>query len=199
MRSKKPASPPAAKKRAAKKKPPKPTKQTKQQQQRKTAEERAERVAQAKSAGLSATAIARSEGISRQWVHALLNSPSVEQIIVRLTNERALQLADAWEYAIAAIVDCLTATKSAAIQIRNEDKSTSVEVVDLGPDHYARMTGVKRLLELTIAGRPVPKPPEGEESGRKLTWDEWRTMLAESERQKTELLAQRPSSAQSMD
>ena len=32
-------------------------------------------------------------------------------------------------------------------------------VVDLGPDHYARLTAVDRLIKLLTAGRPVPKSP----------------------------------------
>jgi hypothetical protein len=34
------------------------------------------------------------------------------------------------------------------------------EVVNGGPDHYARLTGAKRLLEFTLAGRPQPEKDE---------------------------------------
>ena len=34
------------------------------------------------------------------------------------------------------------------------------EPVDLGPDHYARLTAVDRLIKLLTAGRPVPKAVE---------------------------------------
>jgi hypothetical protein len=34
------------------------------------------------------------------------------------------------------------------------------EVIDLGPDHYARLAAVGRLVQILTAGRPVPKPPE---------------------------------------
>jgi hypothetical protein len=33
-------------------------------------------------------------------------------------------------------------------------------VVDLGPDHYARLTAVSRLLQVLTAGRPVAKAGE---------------------------------------
>jgi hypothetical protein len=32
------------------------------------------------------------------------------------------------------------------------------DVVDLGPDHYARLAAVGRLVQILTAGRPIPKP-----------------------------------------
>ena len=33
-------------------------------------------------------------------------------------------------------------------------------VVDLGPDHYARLTAIARLIQVLAAGRPIAKAAE---------------------------------------
>jgi uncharacterized protein YciI len=37
-------------------------------------------------------------------------------------------------------------------------------LIDLGPDHYARLAGAKRYLEFAAAGRAVPKDAGAEET-----------------------------------
>ena len=49
-------------------------------------------------------------------------------------------------------------------------------VVDGGPDHYARLTGAKRFLEFLLAGRP--RPEKAEEIRRTFTLQEIEEAIA---------------------
>jgi hypothetical protein len=51
------------------------------------------------------------------------------------------------------VFDQLLAVIEAALQPRSS-LVVNGALVDGGPDHYARLTGAKRLMEFTLAGRP---------------------------------------------
>lgn len=63
-------------------------------------------------------------------------------------DKRAPRMAQLVDAALDAIAGSFEATRTVVV-----DKA----VVDGGPDHYARLTGAKRLLEFTLAGRPQPE------------------------------------------
>ncbi len=116
-------------------------------------------MAAARAAGKTVTEIAREEGISRQWASRTANSDEAQQLIARLVDQRAELLDGMFDRALAAVEECLAARKT--IVVRSKDGEGYTEAtVDAGPDHFAAMTGVKRLIELATAGRPAPKPAE---------------------------------------
>jgi hypothetical protein len=79
---------------------------------------------------------------------ALAYSTETKVDTASMVDARAPQVARLLDSALDAIAASFQATRTVVV-----DK----EVVDGGPDHYARLTGAKRLLELTLAGRPRPQ------------------------------------------
>jgi hypothetical protein len=51
---------------------------------------------------------------------------------------------------------------------------------ELGPDHFARLTAAKRLLELVTTGRPTPKAPEKPEKQTGLTLEQLEELVSNS-------------------
>lgn len=84
-----------------------------------------------------------------------------------MLDSLAPQIAQLVEGALDAISASLQATSTVVI-----DK----KVVDSGPDHYARLTGAKRLLEFTLAGRP--RPEKKAEARRGFTMQEIEAAMA---------------------
>ena len=54
------------------------------------------------------------------------------------------------------------------------------EVVDLGPDHYARLAAVGRLVQILTAGRAVPKPKEKKQENVWVDHNELRRLVRET-------------------
>jgi hypothetical protein len=52
-----------------------------------------------------------------------------------------------------------------------EETRTS-EVLNLGPDHFVRLTAVKRLIDLLLASRPVPKHVPATEDSPRMTLEQ---------------------------
>jgi len=52
------------------------------------------------------------------------------------------------------------------------------KIRELGPDHFARLTAAKRLIELVTAGRPTPKTPEREIKRKTITLQELEELVA---------------------
>ena len=71
--------------------------------------------------------------------------------IAAMFDKRAPRMAQLVDAALDAIALSFEAIRTVVI-----DKA----VVNGGPDHYARLTGAKRLLEFTLAGRPKPEKEE---------------------------------------
>jgi hypothetical protein len=82
---------------------------------------------------------------------ALDYSSETKVQIAAMFDKRAPRMAQLVDAALDAIASSFEATRTIVI-----DKA----VVDGGPDHYARLTGAKRLLEFTLAGRPQPEKEE---------------------------------------
>jgi hypothetical protein len=51
------------------------------------------------------------------------------------------------------------------------------QVIDLGPDHYARLAAVGRLVQILTAGRPVPPAEEKKQEPRQVTVEDIRAFL----------------------
>lgn len=132
-------------------------------------EAREERVAESLVQGKTVTQIAEEEGISRAWASGIANSAGVQQIITGLVNSRGERVRAIFDKTLDVIEDSYTARRAATFE---------GGVIDLGPDHYARLTGAKRFLELTLAGRVAPKEADPTE-GRTMTMDQVKALLAE--------------------
>jgi hypothetical protein len=89
--------------------------------------------------------------------------------IAAMIDKRAPRLAQLIDCALEAIAGSFEATRTLVIEKK---------VVDAGPDHYARLTGAKRLLEFTLAGRSTPRAEDQEKP--KLTLQELEELLREN-------------------
>lgn len=118
------------------------------------------RMVEKKLAGKSVSAIARDEGISRAWAGKELDAPESRQIISSLVDQSLDRITILYNKALGVIDDALGAMATVNFQ---------GVPVELGPDHYARLTAAKRLLELVTAGRPTPKPPVETEKSKTVT------------------------------
>ena len=101
--------------------------------------------------GKSLAAIAREEGVSRQTISKQAASNEVQQIVVAAVNGQRER--------ISALFDRLLDVIEEAFEAKLLRVGRNGAVVDLGPDHYARLTAVDRMIKLLTAGRPVPKAP----------------------------------------
>ena len=99
--------------------------------------------------GKSLAAIAREEGVSRQTISKQAASNEVQQIVVLAVNSQVERINGVFDRVLAVIED--------AFEARLFRVGKDGAVVDVGPDHYARLTAVDRLIKLLTAGRPIPK------------------------------------------
>jgi hypothetical protein len=51
------------------------------------------------------------------------------------------------------------------------------EIIDVGPDHYARLAAVGRLVQILTAGRPIPKPREEKREDGLLDYEQLRRVV----------------------
>jgi hypothetical protein len=109
------------------------------------------RIVAGKIAGHSTCAIARSEGLSRDWAAKELGSPECRQILASLVDPTLERIAELYK----AVLDTIEAAMKADKMVVAAGRA-----LNLGPDHYARLTAVKRFLELLTAGRPVRSTSE---------------------------------------
>jgi hypothetical protein len=122
-------------------------------------------------AGKSVTRIARDERVSRATASKAANSPEVQLLITSLVEAERVKIRSLFQKGLTAVEESFHASRTIVTQFG--------EVVDGGPDHYARLTGVKCLTQLLTAGRQAVRPePAARQS---LTLEEL-TKLASVER-----------------
>jgi hypothetical protein len=129
-----------------------------------------QRIAAGAVAGRTVSAMARSERISRQTASRVKNSAEVQLLITKLVEQQGEEIQKLFVGALAVIHDSYSATRSAVFEGL---------AVDLGADHYARLTGVKCLTQLLTAGRQAikPEPP----AKKTFTLDALKQALAEAD------------------
>lgn len=112
-----------------------------------------QRVAAGVVAGKKVTQIARDEKISRATASRVANSPETQIVITALVEQHRDRIGAIFAKSLGVVDEALDATKTALVEGC---------VVDMGADHYARLTAVKRLNELLTAGRQAarPEPPK---------------------------------------
>lgn len=122
------------------------------------AQARAMKAAAAAAQGKSTTAIAEELGVSRSQAWRILKAEEVQQILVLLVNDRYDAINLLFGKALTVIEEALGAERPWVVTAKGE-------VIEGGPDHFARLTAVARLIKLLTAGRATPKPPEGASDG----------------------------------
>src|SRR5258708_1847947 len=92
------------------------------------------RMAAGKIAGQTTTAIARAEGLSRNWAAKELGSTECRQILATLVNGSHQRVAEMFE----TVLDTIEAGMKADREVVVEGRA-----LNLGADHYARLTAAK--------------------------------------------------------
>ena len=110
---------------------------------------RARRVAASLAKGKSVARIAREERVSRATASRAANSPEVRLLITALVEAEGARIKGLFARALTTVEESFSAQRFAVFEGAK---------VDLGPDHYARLTGVKCLTALLTAGRQAQKP-----------------------------------------
>jgi hypothetical protein len=98
--------------------------------------------------------IAKEEGISRGYASREANSPAVALMISTLIDERSERLGQLLDRTISVIEQSYKADRFVM---------DDGDVVNAGPDHFARLAGVKSYMTLVRLGRAVPKEAEDKE------------------------------------
>jgi hypothetical protein len=99
-------------------------------------------------AGQSTSQIAAELGVTARRVRQLIAGDATRQIIAAVVNERLEAVVELFDLRLVVIRNAMRA------KARNRDGKI------IGPDHYARLTAVSRLITILTAGRPIPKAPE---------------------------------------
>jgi biotin operon repressor len=130
---------------------------------------RSAKIAAALVEGKSLAAVARQEGVSRQAIWKQASAVHLRHIVPALVDAE-------WERIEALFLRTLQAIEE-ALHADLKRVAKDGTVVELGPDHYARLTAAKRLLELLTAGRLAQKEPEERKPG--CTWEDFKALLRE--------------------
>ena len=109
------------------------------------------------------TTIAQNEDLSREWVRRELASDQCCQIMVGLVNHQHNLVIELVSLAMKAIQEALKATRAVWCDGKMRE---------LGPDHFARLAAVKRLIELVAAGRAMPKALERNNEPKTITLEQ---------------------------
>ena len=115
-------------------------------------ESRLFRIAKALASGATVTDIADAEGIGRTLASREANSPECRQLIAEFVG-------DEWEEMRAVFYRSMRAIEH-ALSARREYMTKEGQIMQGGPDHYARLAATKHFRDFLMASRPAPKQPE---------------------------------------
>jgi hypothetical protein len=137
---------------------------------------RASHAAHAAAAGKSTPEIAAELGISRQTAWRVLSSPECQQLVIAAVNGCVARLNLLLANSLDVIDEAMRADRPRVTK-GNRD------IIEGGPDHYARLTAVSRLLQVFTAGRPKPKTPDQpKDTGGVMTLAELEAQIAADSR-----------------
>jgi len=128
-------------------------------------------VAQAIVKGAPLTHVARELGVSRSTVERDAQSEDVIHIVAQLVTRHTERIESLFQGALQVIEAAYEANRIVLDRLGNE--------CNLGPDHYARLAGAKRFLELAGSGRPTPKPPDASQPRKGVTLAEFEELYHE--------------------
>jgi hypothetical protein len=126
---------------------------------------------EAKLTGKSTSAIAQAEGLSRDWAARELESPESRQIIAALVD-RSFERVQKLYFRILDVIE--EAAKADRVV------NSPLGILNLGADHYARLTAAKRYIELVTAGRPTPRAPYEAREKRTITLQELERLVTDA-------------------
>jgi hypothetical protein len=153
---------------------------TEEAQPKPTAELRREgrltRIAKALASGATVTDIAEAEGIGRTLASREANSPECRQLIAEFVG-------DEWEEMRAVFYRSMCAIEH-ALSARREYLTKEGQIMQGGPDHYARLAATKHFRDFLMASRPAPK--QSEPKNKLLTLPELQEMLRASKESRTQ-------------
>ena len=134
------------------------------------------RIAKALASGATVTDIADAEGIGRTLASREANSPECRQLIAEFVG-------DEWQEMRAVFYRSMRAIEH-ALSARREYMTKEGQIMQGGPDHYARLAATKHFRDFLSAGRPAPKQPEPK--NKLLTLPELQEMLRASKESRTQ-------------
>ena len=115
-------------------------------------EGRLAQIAKALASGATVTDIADAEGIGRTLASREANSPECRQLIAEFVG-------DEWQEMRAVFYRSMRAIEH-ALSARREYLTKDGQIMQGGPDHYARLAATKHFRDFLMASRPVPKQLE---------------------------------------
>jgi hypothetical protein len=133
-------------------------------------EGRLARIAKALASGATVTEIAEAEGIGRTLASREANSPECRQLIAEFVG-------DEWQEMRAVFYQSMRAIEH-ALSARREYLTKDGQIMQGGPDHYARLAATKHYRDFLMASRPAPKQPEPKD--KMMTLPELEAMLRAS-------------------
>ncbi len=133
----------------------------------------------AKLAGATTAAIARAEGLSRDWTGQELGSDECRQIVLDLVAAHRLRIARLFDKTLESIDQAFKADKVIG---------TPTGRRNLGADHFARLAAGKRLLEVISLGRPTAQARDQGKHPKRITIEELRAIVAEREKSTKEVV-----------
>ena len=99
-------------------------------------------IAAAVISGIRIAHIARQLGVSRSWASREAHSPGVRNILAQLIEERKEEIERLFDHSLTAIEEAFGARP---VYVRRG------QIVDGGPDHYARLRAVAAFTKLLAA------------------------------------------------
>jgi hypothetical protein len=136
-------------------------------------EGRLTRIAKALASGATVTDIAEAEGIGRTLASREANSRECRQLIAEFVG-------DEWQEMRAVFYRSMRAIEH-ALSARREYMTKEGQIMQGGPDHYARLAATKHFRDFLMASRPAPKQPEAKR--QLMTLQELEEMLRVKEEQ----------------
>lgn len=129
------------------------------------------------------SAVAREENISREWASREAHHPETQLLVANLLDRHTAEVDQLVSKGLQCVAEALQAedvshvpiktTTSVRLAVPATETTPAVDAARIRelelvkvskPDHYARLTAVKRLIELATAGRAVPKPVDAAEA-----------------------------------
>jgi hypothetical protein len=126
--------------------------------------------------GTTVTDIADAEGIGRTLASREANSPECRQLIAEFVG-------DEWQEMRAVFYRSMRAIEH-ALSARREYLTKDGQIMQGGPDHYARLAATKHYRDFLMASRPAPKQPE--EKRQLMTLQELEELLRASKESRTQ-------------
>jgi hypothetical protein len=130
-------------------------------------EGRLARIAKVLVSGATVTEIAEAEGIGRTLASREANSPECRQLIAEFVGDEWQEMRAVFYRSLGVIEDAFSA--------RREYVTKDGQIMQGGPDHYARLAATKHFRDFLMASRPAPEQPEPKD--KMLTLPELEAML----------------------